>query len=170
MREIRGKAAVRMGLATDWSRVDEQSPGLPMVGLVAPPAGYRTLSGGSGVEVEEKQMDLRVRLLFMNRLHESIAGSASICLAAAAQIPGSVVEAVTAGRRPGELLIGHPSGITPAKVEAHRGPGGVTFDVLGFSRTARRLMDGTAYYPPLDEHPLSEDYYPPDAHATVASG
>jgi 2-methylaconitate cis-trans-isomerase PrpF len=148
VREIRGKAAVQMGLATDWARVDKQSPGLPMVGLVAPPEGYRTLSGGSGAEVEEKQMDLRVRLLFMNRLHESIAGSGSICLAAASRIPGSVVEAVTAGRRPGELLIGHPSGITPAKVEAHSGPGGVTFDVLGFSRTARRLMDGTAYYPP----------------------
>jgi len=148
VREIRGKAAVHMGLATDWSRVDEQSPGLPMIGLVAPPEGYRTLSGG---QVEDKQMDLRVRLLFMNRLHESIAGSGSICLAAASQIPGSVVEAVTAGRRPGELLIGHPSGITPAKVEARSGPGGVTFDVLGFSRTARRLMDGTAYYPPLDQ-------------------
>jgi 2-methylaconitate cis-trans-isomerase PrpF len=159
VREIRGKAAVRMGLATDWAQVDEESPGLPMVGLVAPPAGYRTLSGGSGGsgdEVEEKEMDLRVRLLFMNRLHESIAGSASICLAAAAQLPGSVVEAVTAGRRPGELLIGHPSGITPAKVEAHSDPGGVTFDVLGFSRTARRLMEGTAYYPS-------------DASATVAS-
>jgi 2-methylaconitate cis-trans-isomerase PrpF len=152
VREIRGKAAVRMGLATDWSRVDEQSPGLPMVGLVAPPAGYRTLSGG---EVEDKQMDLRVRLLFMNRLHESIAGSASICLAAASQIPGSVVEAMTAGRQPGELLIGHPSGITPAKVETRSGPGGVTFDVLGFSRTARRLMDGTAYYPPLAAHGFS---------------
>ena len=151
VREIRGKAAVRVGLATDWSRVDEQSPGLPMVGLVAPPEGYRTLSGG---EVEEKQMDLRVRLLFMNRLHESIAGSGSICLAAASRIPGSIVEAMTAGRRPGELLIGHPSGITPAKVEAHSGPGGVTFDVLGFSRTARRLMDGTAYYPQLAEHPF----------------
>jgi 2-methylaconitate cis-trans-isomerase PrpF len=159
VREIRGKAAVRMGLATDWAQVDEESPGLPMVGLVAPPAAYRTLSGGSGGsgdEVEEKEMDLRVRLLFMNRLHESIAGSASICLAAAAQLPGSVVEAVTAGRRPGELLIGHPSGITPAKVEAHSDPGGVTFDVLGFSRTARRLMEGTAYYPS-------------DASATVAS-
>ena len=119
MREIRGKAAVRMGLATDWSRVDEQSPGLPMVGLVAPPRG---IAPCPGAEVEEKEMDLRVRLLFMNRLHESIAGSASICLAAAAQIPGSVVEAVTAGRRPGELLIGHPSGITPAKVEAHAAP------------------------------------------------
>ncbi len=147
-REIRGKAAVLMGLATDWARVDKQSPGLPMVGLVAPPEGYRTLSGG---EVEEKQMDLRARLLFMNRLHESIAGSGSICLAAASKTPGSVVEAVTAGRRPGELLIGHPSGITPAKVETRGGPGGVTFDVLGFSRTARRLMNGTAYYPPLDQ-------------------
>ena len=102
VREIRGKAAVRMGLATDWARADEQSPGLPMAGLVAPPAGYRTLSGA---QAEEEQMDLRVRLLFMNRLHESIAGSASICLAAAARIPGSAVEAITAGRRPGELLI-----------------------------------------------------------------
>ena len=147
-REIRGKAAVQMGLAADWSRADEQSPGLPMLGLVAPPAGYRTLSGG---QVEEKQMDLRVRLLFMNRLHESVAGSGSICLAAASRIPGSVVESVTAGRRPGELLIGHPSGVTPAKVEACSGPGGVSFGVLGFSRTARRLMDGTAYYPPLDQ-------------------
>jgi hypothetical protein len=27
----------------------------------------------------------------------------------------------------------------------------VSFDVLGFSRTARRLMDGTAYYPRLDQ-------------------
>jgi 2-methylaconitate cis-trans-isomerase PrpF len=56
-----------------------------MVGLVAPPEGYRTLSGG---KIKEKQMDLRVRLLFMNRLHESIAWSGAICLAAATQIPG----------------------------------------------------------------------------------
>jgi hypothetical protein len=112
-----------------------------MVGLVAPPAGYRTLSGG---DVEEKEMDLRVRLLFMNRLHESITGSGSISLAAASRIPGSVVEAVTARRRPDELLIGHPSGVTPTTVRTT--PAG-DFTVLGFSRTARRLMDGTAYYP-----------------------
>jgi 2-methylaconitate cis-trans-isomerase PrpF len=53
------------------------------IGCRPPPAGYRTLSGG---EVEEKQMDLRVRLLFMNRLHESIAGSGSICRAAESQV------------------------------------------------------------------------------------
>jgi 2-methylaconitate cis-trans-isomerase PrpF len=144
VREIRGRAAVRMGLATDWKQVDEQSPGLPMVGLVAAPDGYRTLSGG---HVEEGDMDLRVRLVFMNRLHESIAGSASICLAAASRIPGSVVERVADRGRAGQLLVGRPSGVTPTKVESHPGKHGVTFEVLGFSRTARRLMDGTAYHP-----------------------
>jgi 2-methylaconitate cis-trans-isomerase PrpF len=114
-----------------------------MVGLVAAPEAYRTLSGG---QVEENDMDLRARLIFMNRLHESIAGSASICLAAASRIPGSMVERVAEHRQDGELLIGHPSGVTPTKVETHPGPHGATFDVLGFSRTARRLMDGTAYY------------------------
>ena len=58
VREIRGKAAVRMRLAAEWTRVESQSPGLPMVGLVAPPEGYRTLSGG---EVLEKETDLRIR-------------------------------------------------------------------------------------------------------------
>ena len=85
--------------------------------------------------------------IFMNRLHESIAGSASICLAAASRIPGSVVERVADHRRHGQLLIGHPSGVTPTKVQSHYGPHGASFGILGFSRTARRLMDGTAYYP-----------------------
>jgi 2-methylaconitate isomerase len=144
IREIRGRAALHMGLANDWRRVDDQSPGLPMVGLVAKPDAYRTLSGG---HVEKTDMDLRVRLIFMNRLHESIAGSASICLAAASRIPGSVVHRVADQRQNGQLLVGHPSGVTPAKVVSHPSPDGVTFDVLGFSRTARRLMAGTAYRP-----------------------
>jgi 2-methylaconitate cis-trans-isomerase PrpF len=144
--EIRGKAAVHMGLATDWTQVDEQSPGLQMVGLVAPPASYRSLSGD---DIQQKDMDLRVRLLFMNRLHESIPGSGSICLAAASRIPGSVVATTTANRRPGTLLIGHPSGVTPTNVLSHSIGDAITFDVLGFNRAARRLMDGTAYYPPL---------------------
>ena len=143
-RQIRGKAAVIMGLAQHWDHVDDESPGLPMVGMVAAPATYQTLSGE---RVEEKQMDLRVRLIFMNRLHESIAGTGSVCLAAASRIPESTVAAVAENRHADELLIGHPSGVTPTKVGSHTDDGHVLFDVLGFSRTARRLMDGTAYYP-----------------------
>jgi hypothetical protein len=110
VRQIRGKAAVAMGLAKHWDHVDDESPGLPMVGMVAAPAAYQTLSGE---HVEETQMDLRVRLIFMNRLHESIAGSGSVCLAAASRIPESTVAAVTENRHADDLLIGHPSGVNP---------------------------------------------------------
>jgi 2-methylaconitate cis-trans-isomerase PrpF len=144
IREIRGKVAALIGFAEHWERVDDESPGLPMVGMVAPPAEYPTLSGGA---VKQQDMDLRVRLIFMNRLHESIAGSGSISLAAASRIPGSVVFEVAAVREPGQVLIGHPSGITPTKVESRASGSDVEFDVLGFSRTARRLMSGSAYYP-----------------------
>ncbi|MGW4587795.1 PrpF domain-containing protein [Amycolatopsis thermoflava] len=146
VREIRGKAAALFGLCTDWHRVDDESPGLPMVGLVAPPGDYCTLTGTTA---EAGDMDLRVRLIFMNRLHESIAGTASVCLAAASRIPGSVVGPVATRRRTDTLLIGHPSGITPARVAAQEvgEPPHVSFELLGFSRTARRLMDGVVYYP-----------------------
>ncbi len=148
VREIRGRAAVLMGLAQNWDRVDDQSPGLPMVGMVAAPADYQTLSGAS---VRADAMDLRVRLIFMNRLHESIAGTGSICLAAASRVTGSTVADVAEHRRSEELLIGHPSGVTPTKVSALvAGTGEPSFTVLGFSRTARRLMKGTAYHPPTD--------------------
>ncbi|MGA8332235.1 MAG: hypothetical protein WB777_23560, partial [Mycobacterium sp.] len=40
---------------------------------------------------------------------------------------------------------------TPTKVDSHTDDDHIQFDILGFSRTARRLMDGTAYYP-ADQH------------------
>ncbi|MFC1407664.1 PrpF domain-containing protein [Streptacidiphilus sp. N1-12] len=147
LREIRGRVTALLLPGADWRRVDDPaSPGLPLIGLVAPPADYRTLGGGSAAESE---MDLRVRLVFMNRLHESIAGTASISLAAASRVKGSVVASVALNRSADTLLIGHPSGVTPTRVRADTTDQApyVRFDLLGFSRTARRLMDGTAYYP-----------------------
>jgi 2-methylaconitate cis-trans-isomerase PrpF len=145
-REVRGKAAVMFGLLQDWRRADLDAPGLPMLGLVSKPATYRTLNGG---QTAEGDMDVRVRLIFMNRLHESIAGTGSICLAAASRVKGSTVASVASNRAGDVLLIGHPSGITPARVRANATAESpfVKFEVLGFSRTSRRLMDGAAYYP-----------------------
>jgi PrpF protein len=117
-----------------------------MIGLVAPPRDHRTLNGGWAAE---RDMDLRVRLMFMGLLHESIAGTGSSCLAAASRVEGSVVGSVARERSGDVLLMGHPSGITPAKVKARRigeAPF-VEFEALGFSRTARRLMECVAYYP-----------------------
>jgi len=155
-REVRGKAAVLFGFLKDWRRGEQESPSMPMIGFVSPPKTYKTLNGA---EVREESMDLRVRLLFMNRLHESIAGTGSICLAAASRVRNSTVQTVACNRAGDVLLIGHPSGVTPTKVKANptNEPPFVRFEVLGFSRTSRRLMDCTAYYPNdtldgVDEH------------------
>jgi hypothetical protein len=146
VREVRGKACVLMGRCSDWRRGDVDVPAIPLIGLVAVPGPYTTLNGQ---DVEPAEMDLRVRLMFMNRLHESVAGTASICLAAASRIPGTTVHGVAAARVHDTLLIGQPSGVTSVSVSARPGSGGVspTFELLGISRTARRLMEGRAFYP-----------------------
>lgn len=142
--EVQAKALVLAGFCDDWQQAPTGMPLIGLVGLVTSPEAYPTLNGAM---VSADEMDLRVRLLFMGRLHESIAGTASVCLAAASRVPGSVVETVAKHRVPDTLMIGHPSGITPARVRAVEidEPPHVRFDLLGFSRTARRLMDGQAY-------------------------
>ena len=146
MAEVRAKAAVLFGFAPDWRTADTRSPGLPMVGLVSAPVDYLTLNGA---QVRAGEMDLRLHLFFMGQLHESIAGTGSICLAAAARTPGSLVHQLTVTRGDDLLRVGHPSGVTPARVVARTTaePPFVTFQVLDFSRTSRRLMDGRAYLP-----------------------
>ena len=64
-------------------------------------------------------MDLRLRLMFMNKLHESVAGTGSICLAAASRVKDSVVNKVARDHGNNQLLIGTPSGIIPVQVKAH---------------------------------------------------
>lgn len=146
LEEIRGKAAVLLGFCDDWRQAGERSPGLPMVGMVALPAEYRTLNGAS---VAASDIDLRVRLMFMGRLHESIAGTGSMCLAAASRVEGSVVRAVIADASAPTLRIGHPSGAMSVRVESRRTnvEPFVQFDMLGMSRTARRLAQCVAFYP-----------------------
>ena len=95
------------------------------------------------------KIDVRVHLIFIGRLHESIAGTGSVSLAAASRIPGSVLHGLTINPDGDILRIGHPSGVirTRAKVHSIPDPPYVEFDDLGYSRTARRIMEGRAFYP-----------------------
>jgi 2-methylaconitate cis-trans-isomerase PrpF len=148
LREIRGKAGEISGLCSSWRKVDEEMALLPMLVFVSPPADYIDLNKAV---VDARAMDLRSRLIFLNRCHESMAGTGSMCTAAASRIAGSIVnEAI--GERAAQsdtLRIGHPLGVMTVKVKSHAANvlGGVAFDGLGFSRTARRIMDGFVYVP-----------------------
>jgi hypothetical protein len=60
-------AGEMIGFCDDWRGAEDRSPGTPLVGAVAGPDHYATLSGTAA---DADDIDLRVRLLFMNRLHE----------------------------------------------------------------------------------------------------
>jgi 2-methylaconitate cis-trans-isomerase PrpF len=151
LRELRGKAAQLLGFCGDWRKVDEESANLPVVMFVAPPADYDTSNGEA---VAASSFDVCARFVFFNRCHESMAGTGSICIGAASRIPGSVVHrAVGAHAAAAQTLrIGHPMGVMTVQVRATAGarPGEVTYERIGFSRTARRIMAGEACVPRWD--------------------
>ena len=143
--EIQARVGQQIGLYADWSQV--HLPGLPLAVLVAPPADFTDVNGATQTA---NTMDLRARLVFLGKCHDSMAGTGSMCMAAASRVPGSLVHEAVGARAVTETLrIGHPLGVMEVKVIAQPGvnPAQTTFSALGLTRTARRLMAGTVYVP-----------------------
>jgi 2-methylaconitate isomerase len=144
--EIQSKVGQLLGMWKDWKAV--HLPGLPLFVMVAPAAECRDMNGEFHAA---SSMDLLARLVFLGKCHESMAGTGSLCTAAASRVAGSVVqrtigEAGTAGTT---LRIGHPLGIM--EVDVITDPAGSSanprFVGLGLTRTARRLMEGNVLLP-----------------------
>src|SRR6056297_2866734 len=96
LEEIRGKAAVITGLAVDLEDALKNSPAFPMVDFVS-------------------------RLMFMQVMHKTYAGTGTICTGSAARIEGTVVNEVMKAKNRGKnstLNIGHPAGIININVDA----------------------------------------------------
>ncbi len=144
--EIQSKAGERIGLYKHWK--DVHLPGLPLAVIVAPPADYVDVNKDT---VRAADCDLRARLVFLGKCHDSMAGTGSMCTAAASRVPNSLVnEAVGPRAATDTLRIGHPLGVMEVKVVARPDaaqPARTAFDALGLARTARRLMAGTIYVP-----------------------
>lgn len=143
--ELQSKAGERIGLYTHWK--DVHLPGLPLAVVVAPPADYTDTNRET---VRAGDCDLRARLVFLGKCHDSMAGTGSMCTAAASRVPGSLVHAAVGDHTRTETLrIGHPLGVMTVKVVARPGatPAQTRFDALGLQRTARRLMAGSVYVP-----------------------
>jgi hypothetical protein len=146
LEDVRAEAAARFGLAASREQFLLEPHPLPMIGMVSRPVGYQTINGAA---VTAAEMDVRLHLIFLGILHESVAGTGSVSIAAASRVPGTIVHEVADNTDSGTLRLGHPSGVTtnPVRARAADGDPGVEFDELGFSRTARRLMEGRAFYP-----------------------
>jgi 2-methylaconitate cis-trans-isomerase PrpF len=140
---IRGTAAVMIGMATDLKEALEKCPAFPMIAFVSPPADYVDFTTGKPIRAGD--VDLVSRLMFMQVIHKTYAGTGTICTGAAARIPGTVVHEVT-NPKVGKLIrIGHPAGVIDIEVDATCKDGKVALTRAAISRTARRLMEGYAY-------------------------
>ena len=125
--------------------------GIPTGGLapipvaVAAPASYAAY--GTGTVVGSDQMSLLARVVGGRPLamHKAYPGTAGVCTAVAARIPGTVVADVTAPTDGDTLTIGHPSGTMPIWARVREVAGDLVVERAAYARTARRLAEGYAF-------------------------
>jgi 2-methylaconitate cis-trans-isomerase PrpF len=147
LESIRGTAAVMMGMATDLKDALERVPAFPMIAFVSPPQDYTDFTTGNPVKAED--VDLVSRLMFMQVIHKTYAGTGTVCTGSAAVIPGTVVyEQIDRPREKSLLRIGHPAGVIDIEMASDITDGKVAITRAAISRTARRIMDGSVYVLP----------------------
>ena len=140
---IRAHGAVRMGLIGDVSQASTR-PLTPKVAFVAPPKDYVSSSGKA---VHAADIDLLARAMSMGKLHHAMMGTASVAIAAAAAVPGTVVNEAAGGGTRDVVLFGHPSGTLRVGAHALQAGGQWTVTKAVMSRSARVLMEGAVRVP-----------------------
>jgi hypothetical protein len=142
LEKIRAKAAVKIGMAKTEEEATQNSPAFPMIAYVSPPQDYIDFSTGKRIAKEE--VDLVSRLLFMQVMHKTYAGTGTTCTGAAAKIPGTIVHEM-ASKAGTVVRIGHPAGVIELEVETENKENEIILKRAAFGRTARRIMDGYVY-------------------------
>ncbi len=142
LEKVRGMAAVKLGLVDDYTKSAWVTPGIPKMTFVAPAADYTT---STGEEIPARNIDLLSRMMSMQKAHPSYAMTGAMCTAAAAIVPGSIVNQVLSRDVDTQYIrIGHPSGILECGVDFKAdGEVPVVEDTFGF-RTANLLLEGIA--------------------------
>ena len=92
-------------------------------------------------------IDLLARALSMGKLHHAMMGTASVAIAAAAAVPGTLVNTAAGGGARNAVRFGHPSGTLRVGAEARLAGGQWTITKAIMSRSARILMAGDVRVP-----------------------
>ncbi|MDO5610627.1 MAG: PrpF domain-containing protein, partial [Pseudomonadota bacterium] len=141
--QIRTAGALRMGLIGDASEAAKRQH-TPKVAFVSPAAEY---ASSSGKTITADAIDLRVRALSMGKLHHAMMGTASVAIAAAAAVPGTLVNLAAGGGAREAVRFGHPSGTLRVGAAAVQIDGQWAVKKAVMSRSARVLMKGEVYLP-----------------------
>lgn len=145
LEKIRGSAACLLGLEKDYSQAAFSTPGVPKMTFVTKPVSYITSAGDT---VKAKDVDLVSRMMSMQKAHPTYAFTGAMCTAAAAAVPGTIVnQMMNPCADLARFRIGHAGGIINAGVKAETGPDHELSieEVYGY-RTARLLLKGDIVY------------------------
>jgi len=140
---IRAHGALRMGLIGSLEEAAGRQH-TPKVAFVAGPADY---TASSGKRIGAGDVDLLVRALSMGKLHHAMMGTASVAIATAAAVPGTLVNLAAGGGERDGVRFGHPSGTLRVGAQARQVDGEWTVTKAIMSRSARVLMEGWVRVP-----------------------
>ena len=138
---IRVQGSIRMGIA-DSVEAARKIRTVPYVGFVAAPADGVSLTGEA---VPSSAVDLLGRVISNGQPHRALPLTASLCLAVAARIGGTVVADCLLTAPADRIRIGMPSGILEVDAIVSQTGGIWTAHSGAYLRTARRLFDGKVY-------------------------
>ena len=140
---IRAVGAVRMGLIDDVS----QAAARPLTPKIAFVAAAKDYVSSSGKRIEAAGIDLNARAISMGKLHHAMMGTASVALATAAAVPGTIVNAAAGGGARDAVRFGHPSGTMRVGADVKQVDGQWVATKAVMSRSARVLMEGVVRVP-----------------------
>jgi probable AcnD-accessory protein PrpF len=140
---IRAYGAVRMGLVENVEQAAKR-PLMPKLVFVAAPKDYLS---SSGKQVHVADIDLLARAMSMGKLHHAMMGTASVAIAAAAAIPGTLVNDAAGGGQRSVVNFGHPSGMMRVGADVIQVGGKWLVSKAVMSRSARVLMEGAVRLP-----------------------
>jgi probable AcnD-accessory protein PrpF len=138
LERIRASGANAMGL--------ELKEHIPKVAFCAPPANY---TASSGKDVPVADFNVSVRAVSMGKLHHAMMGTAAVAIACAAAVPGTLVQQASNAESNSKLTFGHPSGVLTVGADAEETAEGWKIKSVSMSRSARTLMEGNVFIPPI---------------------
>lgn len=140
---IRAYGAVHMGLLENVEQAAKR-PLMPKLVFIAAPKDYIS---SSGKQVHVADIDLLARAMSMGKLHHAMMGTASVAIAAAVAVPGTLVNIDAGGGQRDVVRFGHPSGVMRVGADVVQVDGKWAVSKAVMSRSARVLMEGAVRVP-----------------------
>ncbi|MGG3197307.1 2-methylaconitate cis-trans isomerase PrpF family protein [Priestia aryabhattai] len=134
--EIRSIAAEKAGLAPQ-DIATKLSPAVPKMTIIAPPMDHRD---GTGRDKAACEMDVLIRMMSMQKPHQTLAITGAICTTAAIYTKGTLPSEMV--QLKGDTVrLAHPMGIMETSVDLKNGQ----VNGIKVVRTARLIFEGFVY-------------------------